>query len=201
MLESTEELILENPNLQQLLDQIGRASNEHRYVTLGQVVDSVGRRSFGPLLSVVGLILASPLSIIPGLPTTMGVFVLLLSIQLLAVRQELWLPAWLKRRSLASEDVDKALLRMRPVARFVDRWLKRRLAVLVQGPTEYLIAALCLGIALCMPLMEVVPMSASSAGVVFTAFGLALLYHDGLLALIALLFFVTTLSLIVLSLG
>lgn len=194
-------MILDNPNLQQLLDQIGRASNERQRVTLGQVVDSVGRRSFGPLLSVVGLILVSPLSIIPGLPTTMGVFVLLISIQLLAVRRELWLPAWLKRRSLASQDLDRALARMRPVARFVDRWLRRRLTLLVHGPTEYLIAALCLAIALCMPLMEVVPMSASSAGVVFTAFGLALLYHDGLLALIALLFTATTLSLIVVGLG
>ena len=36
-----------------------------------------------------------------------------------------------------------------------------------------------------MPVMEVVPFSANLAGIALTAFGLAVIAHDGLLALVA----------------
>lgn len=176
----------ENPNLEQLLNHIEETTAKTERVHLGQVVDAVGRRSFGPLLAVVGLILASPLSIIPSLPTTMGVLVIMISGQMLFHRTELWLPQWLRKRSVEKTAVDKALRRMLPVARFIDRWLKRRLTILVNDITEHLISGLCIALALFMPLMEVVPMSASSAGAVFASYGLALVYHDGLLALMAL---------------
>jgi len=36
-------------NLSELLDYIGDAAREHDPVTLGDIMDAVGRRSFGPL--------------------------------------------------------------------------------------------------------------------------------------------------------
>ena len=39
--------------------------------------------------------------------------------------------------------------------------------------------------ALAMPVMEAIPFSANLAGIALTAFGLAVIAHDGLLALIA----------------
>jgi hypothetical protein len=47
-------------------------------------------------------------------------------------------------------------------------------------------------ISLAMPVMEVIPFSASGAGAALTAFGLALIARDGLTALFALIFTVTT---------
>lgn len=43
-----------------------------------------------------------------------------------------------------------------------------------------------------MPVMEAIPFSAGGAGAALTAFGLALIAHDGLTALFALIFTVTT---------
>ena len=43
-----------------------------------------------------------------------------------------------------------------------------------------------------MPVMEVIPFSASGAGAALTAFGLALIARDGLMALLALIFTVAT---------
>ena len=51
---------------------------------------------------------------------------------------------------------------------------------------------LCIIIAISMPAMEVVPFVANAAGAALTAFGLSLIAHDGLLALIAFVF--TTIS-------
>ncbi len=48
-----------------------------------------------------------------------------------------------------------------------------------------MVAIFCIVIAAGMPLMKLVPFSATTAGVALAAFGLALIAHDGLLALLA----------------
>jgi hypothetical protein len=51
--------------------------------------------------------------------------------------------------------------------------------VLTRDAGTYVIAIACLAIAAAMPPMEVVPFSANGAGAALTAFGLALIAHDG----------------------
>ncbi|WP_375154439.1 exopolysaccharide biosynthesis protein [Pseudomonas sp. Q2-TVG4-2] len=70
-------------------------------------------------------------------------------------------------------------------AKWLDRLLKPRLSVFVEGIARYFIAGSCLFIAVVMPPMELVPLSANIAGIALTAFGLALIARDGLFALIA----------------
>jgi hypothetical protein len=181
-------------NLQQMLGRIETAAQDSDQVTLGMIVNAVGSRSFGPLLLVAGLVLASPLSGIPGMPTSMGVVVLLIAGQLL-FRQCCWLPRWLLDRSIARGKLCKAVGWTRRPARVVDGWLHPRLPLFIQGPSRYAVAAVCAVIAIGMPFMEVVPFSATVAGIALTAFGLSLIAQDGLLALIA---FATTAAALVL---
>ena len=163
-------------NLEQMLDRIGESADSKGRVSLGRIVESVGDRSFGPLLLLVGVIMTSPLSGMPGVPTTMGVLVLLI---------HFWLPAFVLRRSLEERKVHRAINWLRPSARFVDRWLRPRLPAFIRGGSTYLISLVCAAIAAVMPMMELVPFSAHVAGLALTAFGLALIARDGLLALIA----------------
>ncbi|MEX1214484.1 exopolysaccharide biosynthesis protein [Saccharospirillum sp.] len=174
-------------NLEQLLDQIAEAEQQDdRQVSLEDVLSKVGRRSFGPVLLIVGLITMAPLvGDIPGVPTMMAVIVMLTAVQLLLGREYFWLPKWLLNRSIASDKLHKALGWSRKPAQFIDRLLRQRLVVLAQGKANYAIAVVCLIIAAAMPLMEVVPFSANGAGIGLTAFGLALIARDGLLSLIA----------------
>ena len=171
--------------LQEMLDRISESADAKGRVSLGKIVESVGNRSFGPLLLMVGVIAASPLSGLPGVPTAMGVFILLIAGQLFFRRDHFWLPKWLLRRSLAREQVHKGVTWLRPAARFIDRWLKPRMPALIKGGSIYLISLVCAAIAIVMPIMELVPFSAHGAGVALTAFGLALISRDGLLALLA----------------
>jgi hypothetical protein len=53
------------------------------------------------------------------------------------------------------------------------------LLVFIRGASLYVIAIICILISVGMPMMEVVPFSATAAGFVFTAFGLALIGWDG----------------------
>ncbi len=172
----------------EVIDRIEQAGGESGRVSVGDMLDAVGRRSFGPMLLLPGIIAVSPLSGVPGMPTTLGCMVILAGGQILIGRKRIWLPGWILRRSISRERLEKGLRLLRKPARQVDRWLKPRWRTLAGGPAKYGIAALCVLIAATMPPLEVVPFAATAAGAALTAFGLALVAHDGLMVVGALLF-------------
>lgn len=173
-------------NLEELLERIREAPDDEGQVSLDAILDVVGRRSFGPLLLVAGLITLAPIiGDIPGVPGIMGILVMLVAAQVLFRHEHFWLPGWVLRRSVSQEKLCKALGWLQRPARFIDRLLRPRLTVLTRPIGAYVIAFICLQIALIMPFMEVVPFSANAAGLVLTAFGLALIACDGVLALVA----------------
>ncbi|MDT8386553.1 MAG: exopolysaccharide biosynthesis protein [Thiogranum sp.] len=171
-----------------LLDRIEASIRREESVSTEMVLNAVGRRSFGPLLLVPGLITLAPLiGDIPGVPTLMGVLVLLVAVQLVIGRSHFWLPHWLLNRSVNGSKVCRVLKWLRPVARFLDRISKQRLTALTRGLGSWVIAVACVLIALALPPMEFIPFSANGAGAALTLFGLSLIAHDGLLALVGLL--------------
>ena len=174
-------------SLQQILDLLAHADYQDGRVSWREIMDVVGSRSFGPMLLIAGLIVLAPvIGDIPGVPTMIAMFLVLVMGQLLLGREHVWLPNFLLNRSVAEHKLHKAIGWMKKPAGFIDRLMKPRLVFLVEGTMSRIIALLCLGIALIMPSMELVPFSANLAGAALTAFGLALLARDGLLALIAL---------------
>ena len=172
-------------NLEQMLDRIAQSADGEQKVSLGGIVEAVGSRSFGPLLLMAGVIIFSPLSGMPGMPTTMGLLVLLIAGQLLFRKEHFWLPRWLLQRSIGRDKLVKGIRWLRRPARFVDRWLRPRLPAFIHGVSIYLIAMVCVVIAALMPMMEFVPLSVHGAGLALTAFGLSMIARDGLLALLA----------------
>lgn len=169
------------------LDRIAEAAGGEDRISLEEILDALEGVSFGSLLLVAGLVTLVPIiGDIPGVPTTMGIFVILGSAQLLIGRESLWLPRWLRERGVKGSSVEKALRWVRPVARTIDRVLRPRLDVFVRGAATYVIALITLLVGAVMPLMEFIPFSANAAGVVLTTFGLALMVRDGLLALVTL---------------
>ncbi|NBC00397.1 MAG: exopolysaccharide biosynthesis protein [Bacteroidetes bacterium] len=172
--------------LAQLLDRLRKTTQQGSRVSMADLLDEVGPRSFGVLLLVAGLITLMPLvGDIPGVPTVMAVFVVLVAGQLLLRRRHLWFPEWLLNRSVGAEKLETALDWLERPAQFIDRWLQPRLQWLTHRAAAYPIAIACLFVAALMPVMEVIPFSANLAGAALTAFGLSLITNDGLLALLA----------------
>lgn len=173
-------------DLEELLEQIATtAHSDHTRVTLGDILEAVGTRSFSPLLMLTGTLLVSPLSGIPLFPSTMAFIVLLVSLQMLVGRRHFWLPRWLLMRTLERENLLRILEWLQTPCAFIDRYLQPRLLYLVRGPSQVLIALVCLLLAALMPVMELIPFSSSVAGFALCAFGLALVAHDGLMVLLA----------------
>lgn len=169
-------------NLEDLLEQLQQAGETDQPVTIQNMLEATDRRSFGALLLVPGLLVLSPLSGIPGLPSVCALMVALIAMQLLIGRTHFWLPAWLLHRSAPRRKYDKALAFLRRLARYIDRVLRCRLTFLTHGPLAIRISALlCLLIAMTMPPLELVPFGNSIAGGALTLLGLGLLARDGLL--------------------
>lgn len=175
-------------NLQQVLDRISQSAVNHRQVTFGDIIDTVGSRSFGPVLMTIGILLLSPISGIPGVPTLSGLLILFISVQILVLKEGFWLPAWVLERHLPSDKLLKGIRFLEPAATFIDARLHPRLTVVVRGPGSYLLGGICVAIACAMPLMEIIPFSATAAGFALAVFGLAMISLDGLLALLGMIF-------------
>jgi hypothetical protein len=163
---------------------------------LADLMEATGQRSFGPMLFLPGLIALSPLSGIPGLPSTVAVMVALIAGQLLCGRRHIWLPHWLLARSLPRGQFEHALQVLYPMARWVDRMVQPRLTLFTRGPALYANVLLCLLIALSMPPLELIPFANSINGAALAALGLALFAQDGVLALLAFAFSIGSLYLL-----
>lgn len=180
-------------DLQHVLRNIAAVADRKEIVSIESVMEALGSRSFGPILLLPGLVLVSPLSGVPGVPSMMALMTTLVTVQLLIGRKRFWLPAWLLSRSVKRARFDKIMQKTWKPVCMIDRLLKPRLLWLTEGSAYYGCALLCLVVALTLPPTEMVPFAASAAGLAICSMALSLITRDGLLALFS---FGTTLALL-----
>jgi hypothetical protein len=154
-------------------------------VSVGDVMNIIGDRSFGPLLFVPGLIGLSPIGAIPGVPGVMAVIVMIVAGQILIGMDHAWLPNGIARRSIEAPRLRRAVEVIHPYARYVDMLLRRRLTLLTEGVFFYVLAALCFLVAIVTPIIELVPIAGIVPNAAICAYALAITAHDGLWALVA----------------
>jgi hypothetical protein len=178
-----------NPPVEELhslgavLERLERTARRQDEVSIADLQAAIGKRSFGPLLLVPGLVVLSPLSGIPTLPTIAAGILLLIAVQILGGRTSIWLPGRLARRTLPSDGLLKALAFLEPGARVADRFVKPRLRILTGYWGIKAVALVCLLIAVTMPPLEILPFINSGAGLVIVIFALGITAHDGILVL------------------
>jgi hypothetical protein len=184
-------------DLESLLDRVEQLTYTNGEVCLEDIIEVVGTRWFGPLLMVPGLVMVVPgVGDIPGVSALMGFVVLLVSVQAIFDRSTVWLPHWIAGRAVGEAKVKRAIKWLRRPAVFIDNMTKRRLTWAVRHSSMYVIAATCILIAAMTPVLEFIPGSAMLAGAAITHFGLALLAHDGLIALVAIAFSLGTMGML-----
>lgn len=168
-------------SLTDLLDALEAAAQDGS-VRLDTVLDRIGHRSFTPVLLLVSVLLVSPISGIPGVPTFSAVMIVFVVAQALAGRDHLWLPQALLNRHLPAKRLRGAVAWLRRPCAWIDRHSHPRLRWLVSGPGRIPALVLCLLIPLGWPVLELLPMvtSVGAAAIALIAFGL--LTHDGLYA-------------------
>lgn len=172
----------EPQSVQEVLDCVEEAGHGVRRASVADIVERIGDGAFPPLMLVPALLIISPLSAVFGVATVCGLLIAIIAAQMALGRDRLWLPRFLLALSISSRAIDRAVRWSGKPARLADRMTGRRLTRLVEPPLTRLWAALCLALALVIPLFELVPMSATIIASAIALFALAMLARDGLLA-------------------
>lgn len=159
-------------------------------VSLGEIVARFGREAFVAVMLVVALIIVSPLSGIPLLPTACGSIIVLIVLQMMLMRRRLWLPGFLLRRQIDAERLLGGAGRLRRPAAWLDRHTRPRYGLIYRWPFRLIVEGLCLVSAGAMPFLELIPFSSSLLGAAICFVALGLFSRDGLMLIPALLFLV-----------
>lgn len=166
--------------LTEILDALADATDGPR-LTLGQLVDALGPRGFGPLFVVAAILVMLPTGAIPGMPLLVGIVLILLAGQIMLGWRKPWLPARLARIGIDRSRLHHTLDHARPFARRIGRVMRPRLGTLVAGPVALRVtAAAVIVAALFMIPLGFIPLFPFVAGLPVLLLGIGLTAQDGL---------------------
>ncbi|WP_221930988.1 exopolysaccharide biosynthesis protein [Telmatospirillum sp. J64-1] len=178
----------EKIGLDDVIDGMADIGSQKDRVSVGDIQEKIGERSFGPFLFIPAMIEISPVGGIPGLPTMLAVIVILVSAQMLLGRKHFWLPAFLANRSVSGNKLKNAMDRIQPLVRWTDKIIHERLSWATEALYMRVVALLCILLALTVPPLELIPFASTAPFGTIGLFGLALMAKDGLLVLIGMAF-------------
>lgn len=154
-------------------------------VELGEVVEHLEHRGFGPILLAPALVALFPTGAIPGIPSACGILIFLIAIQMAWGKKHPWLPNKLTAIGFSQDKLGKVIDKVSPYTKKVDRWFKPRISILSEGIVKRLVALLCALAGLIMIPLELVPFAVMlpAFAIVLAAVGLST--EDGVVILIA----------------
>lgn len=163
----------------QVLTDVG--AQEDPQLTMDELVSTFGERGFGALLLMLGLI-SAVIGVIPGTTTLLGVPIMIIGVQLLFRRDELWLPGWILKRDIPRAAFADAAAKVRLRLERVERFSKPRLGFMSTDLSEALIGLMCViwAAVLMLPLIgfNLFP------SLIVAAFGFGLMQRDGVVMLV-----------------
>lgn len=150
-------------------------------VRLGALLNAVGRRSYGPLLLILGLFAISPATIVPGMTWAAAAVVFLIAVQMAFGMQRPWLPRQILNMRAPRQPLARFLERARPAVDRMDGvWLRPRLTFLAQPPFVNGVALLVIAAALITIPLGLIPFAPLAPGFAIVLFGLGMTARDGL---------------------
>ncbi|SMQ69462.1 Uncharacterized conserved protein [Altererythrobacter xiamenensis] len=159
---------------------------EHKSdVSIGDVLDEFGRRSFGPFLMIFALIEITPVGGIPGVPTFLAVICAFIAVQLLFGAEHVWVPGWIENRSVSGKKLGESAEKLANSAEKLDHWFHGRMERFTRPLWHKIAAVMILLLCVTVPPLELLPFASSAPMLAIASFGLALTVRDGLLMLIA----------------
>lgn len=166
------------------LQQVVAQAKDHLQgdrVSIGELLDSVQNRGYGPLLLIPSLISISPFGGIPGVSIVTGTVISLISIQMLLWSGHPWIPQKLEEFTIERSRFESGLKKSKPWIKWIDRWLTQRWTVLTTGPMHYVLAVLMILLSLSYYPLALIPLGVFLPGVANTLFALGITARDGLL--------------------
>jgi hypothetical protein len=155
-------------------------SGQEGRIAIGDIVENMGSGGFGLLLLAFALPCCLPLP--PGLPSTAGWIIAFIAFNMLAGRDNLWLPRVLSRLSIDRQTLSRIVHRGLPHLERMERLCRRRAAFAIGRTGRALVGAAMLVPAalliLPIPIFGNVP-----PGIAAAVIAVAVCQGDGLIAL------------------
>jgi len=164
-----------------LLDVAGMMRRER--VTLGEVLDELGREGLG--LAVLVLALPSLIPIPGPFGFTFGTLIAFVALQVMAGRETLWLPGFIRRIALPSAAIRRVIARALPWIAWAERWLDERRMAYLTGYRARILLALPLFL-LAVALMLPIPFGNVARVLALVVFAFGFMARDGAAILVAL---------------
>lgn len=178
--------------LRQVLD---KTSGEK--IKFGEIVELLESRGFGSLFMAPALIALLPTGAIPGIPSICGIAIFLIAVQILLGNQHPWIPEKFREITFQREKLVRAIKKIEPATKKLDRWFKPRLSFLTEGFAKRLIALLCAIVGLSMIPLEVIPFAAALPALAVVLLAIGLIANDGVVILFAVFAFIISLYLVI----
>ena len=161
------------------------AETEGDKVSIRDLLQIVGARSYGPIILLLGFIAVSPLTIIPGATWIVALLTLVITLQIVLGFRNPWIPARLLDFEFQREHLVEGTRTARRWAEIFDRILQPRLTFLTRKPFLQLVALMCVAAALITFPLGFVPFAPLMPGITILIFGLGLMSRDGVVILLA----------------
>jgi hypothetical protein len=178
--------------LADVFDELSHSINrdsELSGIRLGVLLSAVGRRSYGPLLLLIGLIAISPLTVLPFTTTIVAAITLLIAGQMAIGLKRPWLPKRVLDIRVPRRPFFAFLDRARPFLDRVDGALLRERWTFMTVPLFVNAVALCVcASALITFPLSLIPFAPLAPGLAIVLFGLGMTARDGLWLSVGILF-------------
>lgn len=171
-------------NLRTLLQSLCSQTNGET-VSVGDLLNAVGRRSYGPVLLLLGFIAISPLTIIPGANVLVALITLIFAGQMVVGRHHPWIPKKALEFSFPRKHLIAGVAMADKYVAQIDRFLKPRQTFLTRSPFVQLVALACVGAALVTLPLSFVPLGPVVPSLAVLLFGLAITARDGFVIVLA----------------
>ena len=163
-----------------LLQQFAKEWKEER-VTVGDVVDAMEQRGHGMAMLVLSLPMLLPITP-PGISAVVGLPTVFVAMQLILRQPHVWLPGFLRRRSIETEKLRTVVEKTTPYVARVEKLLKPRLYFLTEAIAEPIVGMAVLLIALLLVLP--IPFSNIPLGLSIALLSMGLITRDGVAVLL-----------------
>jgi len=154
-------------------------------VSIADLLNAVGRRSYGPVLLLLGFIAISPLTLVPGANSIVALVTLIFAVQIVIGMKYPWLPRRALEFSFPRKHLVSGAKALQKHAYVVDQILRPRLAFLTRVPFINIVALACVAAALITIPLSFVPLGPVLPSLTILLFGLALTARDGIVLIIA----------------
>lgn len=150
-------------------------------VTIAEILDALDARAFG--LATLIFAIPSVIPMPPGVPTVVGIALLIVSIQMVIGRQELWLPKILSKQGFSRKALVSGFEKIKPQLEFIEKFARPRLLILTGKTATIAIGAVILLMAIVL-ILPLPPGGNFPPALACAVLGMGLVERDGIIVLL-----------------